>query len=314
MKYYNYNELKDSIIVNKDYQEKFRKQTDLERKNLKDDLIYHKRVLSPLHVRTSINGLVLVDGHHRFNLLPEVIEECPEFDLNIPVVVIKLEDVPNAMLRTQLGRRNLAPEDIKQYVDTLIAEDGLSANKAYNKVAEVIGKSEATIRRIHKPKQAQANRLNQSKRNSYSRLVNLTNSEEVVKSGEKERKLEQSRQNRINKKMEKVSSSWEGNLLDTKQLVEYEDKPYYDEVLANGIRYRKYTGQEDYLSTEEYISGASTNPNNPHTNVPEYERLLHIKEKIKDIEEHLPFFQDSPIHSDMFNLVSNYKSRLNSFS
>lgn len=44
MKYYNYNELKDLIIVNKDYQEKFRKQTDLERKNLKEDLIYHKRV------------------------------------------------------------------------------------------------------------------------------------------------------------------------------------------------------------------------------------------------------------------------------
>ena len=330
MNYYNYSELKDLIVVNKEYQEKFREQTDLERRNLKEDLIFYKRILNPLQVRTSINGLVLVDGHHRWELLPEVIKECPEFDLNIPVITVKLDDVPDVMLRTQLGRRNLSPEDIKQYVDTLITEDGFSANRAYKKVAEITGKSKSAIQRIHKEELAEKDRqyhkennVNERIRVSAKKLPDSGKiSPETIETSlqEKERKLEQSRQRRLNKKMEGISTSpnyykeFEGNLLDSKQLVEYEDKPYYDEVLANGSRYRNYTNQEDYLGTEEYISGTPTNPNNPHTNIPEYERLRHIEDKIKDLKDHLPYFQDSSVHQSMKTFIDNFYSTLNKVS
>lgn len=336
MKYYDYNELKELILINKEYQEKFREQTDLERRNLKEDLIFHKRILSPLQVRLSINGLVLIDGHHRWELLSEVIKECPEFNLKIPVVVIKLDDIADVMLRTQLGRRNLSNGDIKQYVDRLITEDNLSANKAYKQVAEAIDKSISTVKRIHKPEQAEANRVSQkvrdiTKKSSDERMgitddisVKMNNfSPETTETSlkEKEEKLEESRQKRLSKKMGNSHNSqlnnsdyykkFKGNLLDTKQLVEYEDKDYYDEVLANGSKYRTYTNKEDYVNSEEYISGAPVNPNNQHTSVPECERLILIKELIDSLKDHLPFFEDSPIHSDIHKLIENYTFRVN---
>lgn len=138
-------------------------------------MLYHKRILTPLEVYPSWGGLVLVCGHHRWNMLPEIIRECPDFDLNIPVVFIEAEDVQERIIDEQLGRRNLSNSEIAQYINLLITEDGLSANKAYEVVAETIGKSPSTIKRIHKPEQAKANRVSQkvrdiSKKSSNERM------------------------------------------------------------------------------------------------------------------------------------------------
>ena len=62
MQYINYNELKDQIIVSKEYFKKFREQTDKEKQKLKERLLFHKRILSPLIVQKTFAGTTLIDG------------------------------------------------------------------------------------------------------------------------------------------------------------------------------------------------------------------------------------------------------------
>ena len=175
IKYYDYNKLKERLVVKEEIKTKLREHNEIESEKLKKGLLYHKRILTPLEVYPSWGGLVLVCGHHRWNILPEIIKECPDFDLNIPVVFIEAEDVQERIIDEQLGRRNLSNSEIAQYINLLITEDGLSANKAYEVVAETIGKSPSTIKRIHKPEQAKANRVSQkvrdiSKKSSNERM------------------------------------------------------------------------------------------------------------------------------------------------
>lgn len=319
MKYYDYNELRNKIIIEDRYREKFREQTDLERNKLKEGLIYHQRVLEPLKVSLRFSGVVLIDGHHRWKLLPEVIKECPDFDLNIPVVLIKSKDVADEMLRTQLGRRNLSNGEIAQYVNSL-QQQGLNKKPAIKQTANELNIPVNQVKNAVYPNRAEKDRqraLVKSKQSVRSSAPNQPQSIEISLE-EKERRSEKQRQNRINRKMGKTQSTnsdyykeFKDNLLDTKQLVEYEDKDYYDEVLANGSKYRTYKNTDDYLNSEEYISGAPVNSNNQHTSVPECERLILIKELIDSLKDHLPFFEDSPIHSDIHKLIENYTFRVN---
>ena len=172
IKYYDYNKLKERLVIKEEIKTKLREHNEIESEKLKKGLLYHKRILTPLEVYPSWGGLVLVCGHHRWNMLPEIIRECPDFDLNIPVVFIEAEDVQERIIDEQLGRRNLSNSEIAQYINLLITEDGLSANKAYEVVAETIGKSPSTIKRIHKPEQAKANRVSQKVRDISKKSSN----------------------------------------------------------------------------------------------------------------------------------------------
>ncbi|PSB06595.1 hypothetical protein C7B62_22410 [Pleurocapsa sp. CCALA 161] len=134
--YLHYNELKNLLVIKEENKTLFRQQTDTEKASLKEALLFHKKLLSPLVICENILGLVLVDGHHRWNLLPEIIEECPEFDLNIPLVKIEPSEAIAEMMRTQLGRRNLSTSEITQYVDYLVIEEGLTKTEAIQQTAE----------------------------------------------------------------------------------------------------------------------------------------------------------------------------------
>jgi len=175
IKYYDYNELKEKLVIKEEYKNKLREHNAIESEKLKKGLLYHKRILTPLEVHLSWGGLVLVCGHHRWNMLPEIITECPDFDLNIPVVFIEAKDVQERIIDEQLGRRNLSNEDIKQYVEVLITEKGLSKNKAYKEVSEKTGFSKSKVKRIVQPELAEAHRASQKIRDTTKKLSQMNN-------------------------------------------------------------------------------------------------------------------------------------------
>lgn len=280
--YINYNELKEQLVIKDEYSKEFREQTDIEMSKLKEDLLYHKKVLSPLIVKQTFGSKVLIDGHHRWSLLPEVIREYPSFDLNIPIVIIKPEDVSDVMVRTQLGRRNLSAEDIKQYVDVLITEDGLSANKAYKKVAELTGKSKSTIKRICNPKQAEANKLNQRVRDSNKKLsdnrIGIADDMLVKMDNFSPESIETS----LKTKPPKVKTIFK----------QFEEEKPYEPV---------YKLNED--GTEEYESNVDIPYN-------EYEALKSIEGAILILSDNLEGLNKSSMHPDIEQVISKYKSRL----
>ena len=175
--YYHYNELKKLLVIKEENKNLFRQQTEVERAALKEGLLFHKRIKDPLTVCVNIFGLVLVDGHHRWNLLPEIIEECPEFDLNIPLVKIESSEVIPEMMRTQIGRRNLTNEDVVAYIDLLIAEEGLTPNKAYLKVSEITGKSLSSLKRL---RQAELAEQDKERKKEKKENCNTPNEKPIV--------------------------------------------------------------------------------------------------------------------------------------
>jgi len=175
IKYYDYNELKEILVIKEEIKTKLREHNEIESEKLRKGLLYHKRILTPLEVHLSWGGLVLVCGHHRWNMLPEIITECPDFDLNIPVVFIEAKDVQERIIDEQLGRRNLSNEDIKQYVEVLITEKGLSKNKAYKEVSEKTGFSKSKVKRIVQPELAEAHRASQKIRDTTKKLSQMNN-------------------------------------------------------------------------------------------------------------------------------------------
>ena len=274
--YINYNELKEQLVIKDEYSKEFREQTDIEMSKLKEDLLYHKKVLSPLIVKQTFGSKVLIDGHHRWSLLPEVIREYPSFDLNIPIVIIKPEDVSDVMVRTQLGRRNLSAEDIKQYVDVLITEDGLSANKAYKKVAELTGKSKSAIQRLHKPELAEQDR-------QYHQIKKLPDSGKTAS----------------------ISALTEGARCDARGASEVKPtkvKTIFD--WSNSQTKELTPDIKDHSDgTEEYESNVDIPYN-------EYEALKSIEGAILILSDNLEGLNKSSMHPDIEQVISKYKSRL----
>ncbi|MEL6440590.1 MAG: hypothetical protein AAFQ80_15190 [Cyanobacteria bacterium J06621_8] len=179
MNYLNYNKLKQVIVINKKHQEKFRPQNEIERENLKADLLYHKEILNPLKVRQTITGYELIDGHHRWELLPEVIRECAEFKLDIPIVFIDLASVPLVMLQTQLGRRNLDSETIAKYVDSL-RQNGETKGKAIKQAAEDLNVSVNSVKNAVYPGRAeQAKEYSKNYHTNNDKTLLLTSSKSL---------------------------------------------------------------------------------------------------------------------------------------
>lgn len=160
IKYYNYNYLREVIKIDEERRAKLRPQTELESSNLREGLIYHKAVLNPLKVDEE---WVLVDGHHRWFLLPEVMKECEDFDHNkIPIVAVESKDTKSVMKHSQIGRRNLSDEEIALCVDELV-EEGLSKSKAIKQTAEKLNISPNKVKNITYPKIAEQQKERKSK-------------------------------------------------------------------------------------------------------------------------------------------------------
>lgn len=175
IKYYNYSDLKEILVIKEKIRTKLREHNEIESEKLRKGLLYHKKILTPLEVYLSWGGMVLVCGHHRWNMLPEIVKECPDFDLNIPVVFIKVEDVQERIIDEQLGRRNLSNEDIMAYANQLITEGGLSKNKAYKEISEKTGFSKSKVKRIVQPELAEAYRATQKVRDTNKKLSQMNN-------------------------------------------------------------------------------------------------------------------------------------------
>ena len=174
-----YKEYKDLIeLIDLDFEENvFKSNNGAER--LKAQLIKDKEVIEPI----VINGnLKLVDGYTRLSVIPDVIEQSPSFSTLIPYRMDKSisdEDIERYAIEKQIARRNLTSEEIIEYTEILINEDGLTRKKAYQQVAQQIGVSESTIRRkvqsdfAEKERQRQKNHHNEVSRDTADIRSNL---------------------------------------------------------------------------------------------------------------------------------------------
>jgi hypothetical protein len=149
-----------------------RPQNNLERSLLKQDLLYHGTVLSPLILNERYG---IEDGWHRWELLQEIKEEGHEFKFDkIPYIQTDHFESKAQIIRTQLGRRNLSDTEILELVDLLVEVEGVSRTRAMKQIAEALEVSIGTIKRkvypniVEQQKQRLQLRLAEGKQQKYN--------------------------------------------------------------------------------------------------------------------------------------------------
>ncbi len=98
-------DLKKNIIIREEFKELIPKLSDEEITQLEENIL-KEGVRDPLIVWPTDQGIVLVDGHNRFAI-------CQKHNLDFPIKKINFlddEEVRIWMVKNQLGRRNLTPE------------------------------------------------------------------------------------------------------------------------------------------------------------------------------------------------------------
>lgn len=239
-------------------------------------------------VGTLLGGYVIKNGRHRWSVLPEVYKRNPNFSTKIPFLVKdKFEDDKEERkyaIINQLGQRNLTNEEIVEYVNLLMNEDGLSRKKAYQQVAEQIGCSENKVRRIVQPEYAQRERERQEQKRA--KLAQKT--PETIETS-------------LEKSSEKVLTIFEWNNSEEEIEFKVEKTPIneegiYYETLPNGGKYKIYPD-----GTEEYMSVVSIPKHN------EYEDLLKLKDAVENLGSNLSY---SPFYSSVKNFIEDCDHRI----
>lgn len=98
-------DLKKKIVIREEFKQLIPKPTDEEVAQLEENIL-KEGVRDPLIVWETEEGLVLVDGHNRYSI-------CQKHSLDFPIRKVNFIDDEDArvwMVKNQLGRRNLTPE------------------------------------------------------------------------------------------------------------------------------------------------------------------------------------------------------------
>lgn len=276
--YIQYSELKKFLVIKEENKSKFREQTEIENIKLKESLLYHKKVLSPLVVAQTILGLELIDGHHRWDCLSSIIEECEDFNTSIPVLTIKRSDTAEEMLRIQLGRRNLSNGEICKYVDVLANEKNLTKKEAIKQTAQDLNTSVNKITNaVYPEREKQIKSSYQDNKNNppshSNQIVSVSNSTPNVSNLDD---LEKDNNNPSTPILPKVKD------IKIKTLVAQDRTP--EEI-------------EELVKTRRL-------PN-------ELNRLLFIEDNIAELKADLDKFKDTDIYNEMKALIEKYYLRLN---
>ena len=302
--YLHYNELKNLLVIKEENKNLFRQQTDAEKLSLREGLLFHKKLLSPLVVCESILGLVLVDGHHRWQLLSEVIKECPEFDLNIPLVKIEPSEATAEMMRTQLGRRNLSAGEIVQYVDYL-REQGLTVAEAQKQTSTDLNVS------VNKVKNSMYSDRQEKAKEYYNNTKHNDNSISVDTEPKTAQKpFDLNSQNNIDR-TPALHSSEEAALHSSEEAAQSQ------EVKIDNTRDRtpeeiqeiedRYSTSVDEKGKEKvsYIQLASN----------ELERLNNLKEStINEMRADIDFYKQTALYPEIMILLSSLDKRIKELS
>jgi ParB-like chromosome segregation protein Spo0J len=109
----------EQITIDPEFQNLIRPLTEKERNELRESLA-RNGLLSPLLVWKHEGKNILVDGHNRLSLWKEYegFDECWEFKTQ-EVFFTSRDKVKEGIIKNQLGRRNLSPDDFKLLVGQL---------------------------------------------------------------------------------------------------------------------------------------------------------------------------------------------------
>lgn len=156
----------NEIIVDREFEQFIRPLSDQERIELKDSLS-SAGLLSPLIVWQHEGQTILVDGHNRLALWKQFQGFNEEYELKVQELRFgNREKVKEWIIKNQLGRRNLSPDDYKLLVGQLYnarkksKENNLKQNgsirhfggsvQTAKEVAEETGVSPRTVERAAK--------------------------------------------------------------------------------------------------------------------------------------------------------------------
>ena len=162
---YPYQDVKNQVKISEERKSKFAPQQPEEREALKRDLISTGFLRSNIVVTgNDIEGFVIVDGMNRWEVLPEVIKENPNFDTAIPFEIIPEEEVNQKMYDIQVGRRNLTPDRLKNLVKRYQEINGVTKKEAIKAVAADTNTSPNKVKTSLYPKVAEQDKAKASEK------------------------------------------------------------------------------------------------------------------------------------------------------
>jgi hypothetical protein len=138
----------DEITIDPEFQKLIRPLSEKEREELKDS-IRSAGILSPLIVWKNAGKTILIDGHNRFSVWKELGGFDGETD--VPTQELFFGNRVNAkewIIKNQLGRRNLSPDDFRTLLGLLYIERKKPAHRPGKGVQNEPVKPERTAETI----------------------------------------------------------------------------------------------------------------------------------------------------------------------
>lgn len=202
---YKYEDIKPYLVIDQDRATKFNDTEDnpeFKREVLINNLVRDGEFTS-IFVATGSDTtkVVLVDGHTRLSVLPEVLKRCPDFDASMRIDFISDEEALKRMMDDQVGRRNVNSNMYKRFVNTYQKLHGVNQKTAIKEVAEATGASIYKVKTSVHPKIAETNSYRSARQyetvKQLQKEANITEQPYIPFKDRTPEQQEESRQRRI---------------------------------------------------------------------------------------------------------------------